>query len=54
MKCLLSIRLKTFRDSVEDFDYFAVLATLSGRKKVDNIVKKVASSFKIYSKDPTD
>jgi len=49
---IASMRLKVFRDSVEDFDYFSILKALRGRDEIDRIVESAASSFKIYSKDP--
>ena len=49
---IASMRLKVFRDSIEDFDYFSILSELVGRGETDKIVKNVASSFKIYNKDP--
>lgn len=48
------MRLKVFRDSVEDFDYFAALAKLAGRDEADRVVKDVASSFRTYSRNPSD
>lgn len=48
---IASMRLKVFRDGVEDFDYFWILSGLAGRGECDRIVKNVASSFRIYSDD---
>jgi hypothetical protein len=49
-----SMRLKVFRDSVEDFDYFWILKNLTGRDTVTKVVSPVASSFRAYSKAPND
>jgi hypothetical protein len=49
-----SMRLKVFRDSVEDFDYFWILKNLTGRDTVTKVVSPVASSFRVYSKTPDD
>jgi hypothetical protein len=48
------MRLKVFRDGVEDYDYFAILASLVGRDAVKNIVEKEAKSFRVYSTRPED
>jgi len=48
---IASMRLKVFRDSIEDYDYFSILSEIVGRDKVDRIVKNVASSFRTYSND---
>jgi len=48
---IASMRLKVFRDSIEDYDYFSILSELVGRDKVDRIVKNVASSFTTHSND---
>jgi hypothetical protein len=47
-----SMRLKVFRDGVEDFDYFWILSELIGRDATTKIVSPVASSFRVYSNDP--
>jgi len=47
-----SMRLKVFRDAMEDYDYFSLLAELVGQDKVTEIVSKTASTFRIYSRDP--
>ena len=49
-----SMRLSVFRDSLEDYDYFCLLEELQGRQAVEDIVKKVASTFQSYSKDKAD
>lgn len=49
-----SMRLKVFRDSVEDYDYFSILSELAGRDQTEEIVTKVASSLRVYSKLPQD
>jgi len=49
-----SMRLKVFRDSLEDFDYFWILSKLTGRDEVTKLVKKVARSFRAYSKAQND
>jgi hypothetical protein len=47
-----SIRLKVFRDSVEDFDYFKLLESLTSREQVVAEVSSVAKDFVMYDKDP--
>ncbi len=48
---VVSMRLKVFRDSVEDYDYFSILESLSNSTTAKSLVAPVASSFKVYSKD---
>jgi hypothetical protein len=40
-----SIRLKNIRDSMEDWEYFAILEKLAGRDEVNKIVASVAPSW---------
>ncbi len=49
---VVSMRLKVLRDAIEDYDYFWILSNLQKKDEADQIVKKVASSFRVYSKDP--
>lgn len=51
---IASMRLKVFRDSMEDFDYFSILADLAGHDEVDAIVQDVAARFRGYRKKPID
>jgi hypothetical protein len=46
-----SMRLKVFRDSIEDYDYFWVFSQRTEREKVNKIVREVASSFRVFSQD---
>jgi hypothetical protein len=47
-----SIRLKTLRDSMEDWEYFAILEKLAGRAEVNRIVSSVAPHWWSTSEDP--
>ena len=47
-----SIRLKNIRDSMEDWEYFAILEKLSGRDTVNKIVASVAPNWWACSEDP--
>ncbi|MGA2323124.1 MAG: glycoside hydrolase domain-containing protein [Sedimentisphaerales bacterium] len=49
-----SMRLKVFRDSVEDYDYFFLLEQLTGRTNVLALTKQAVSDFGTYSRDPDD
>jgi hypothetical protein len=48
------MRLKVFRDSVEDYDYFFLLEQLTGRTNVLALTKQAVSDFGTYSRDPDD
>jgi len=48
-----SMRLKVFRDSLEDYDYCCLLTELIGSSQVRQITINVAKDFKRYSKEPT-
>ena len=48
---IASMRLKVFRDSIEDYDYFSILSELTGRHEVEEIVGKITKDFKTYSKN---
>lgn len=47
------IRLKTLRDSMEDWEYFAILEKLEGRDAVNRIVSTVAPDWWASSEDPS-
>lgn len=49
-----SMRLKVFRDSMEDFDYFWIASELIGRDAATEVVSPVAAGFKVYSKNAND
>jgi hypothetical protein len=46
------IRLKNIRDSMEDWEYFAILEKLAGRDVVNKIVSEVAPNWWRTSEDP--
>jgi hypothetical protein len=46
------IRLKVLRDSMEDYEYFALLEKLAGREAVTKIVTAVAPNWWATSQDP--
>jgi Glycoside hydrolase 123, catalytic domain len=46
------IRLKTIRDSMEDWEYFAILEQLAGRDAVNKIVSDIAPNWWASSEDP--
>ena len=48
-----SIRLKNIRDSMEDWEYFAILEKLAGREAVNNIAASVAPNWWGSSEDPS-
>ena len=47
-----SIRLKNVRDSMEDWEYFAILENLAGKDAVNKIVSDVAPNWWGTSEDP--
>jgi len=47
-----SIRLKTLRDAMEDWEYFAILEKLAGRAEVNRIVSSVAPHWWATSEVP--
>jgi Domain of unknown function (DUF4091) len=47
-----SMRLKVFRDSVEDYDYFKLLESLTSQPQVVSQVSSTAKDFVTYDKDP--
>jgi len=47
-----SIRFKTLRDSMEDYEYFAILEKLIGREAVLEIVSSVAPNWWSTAEDP--
>lgn len=47
------IRLKNIRDSMEDYEYFAILEKLAGRDAVNKIVSEVAPNWWSTSEDPS-
>jgi hypothetical protein len=49
-----SIRLKVFRDSVEDYDYFIILSKQIGLEESKRITSEIASSFRHFSNNPND
>jgi hypothetical protein len=46
------IRLKNVRDSMEDYEYFALLEQLSDREKVTSLVSEVAPNWWSSTEDP--
>ena len=46
------IRLKNIRDSMEDWEYFAILEKLAGKDAVNKIVSEVAPNWWATSEDP--
>jgi len=49
---IASMRLKVFRDGIEDHEYLSVLSDLIGTAEVKKIVLNVAKDFKTYSNSP--
>jgi hypothetical protein len=49
-----SIRLKNLRDGMEDYEYFALLDRLAGRKAAKEIVDTIAPNWWGFSKTPND
>ena len=49
-----SMRLKNLRDGMEDYEYFALLEKLAGRKAAKEIVDTIAPSWWDFSKTPED
>lgn len=46
------IRLKNLRDSMEDYEYFAILQERGGKEAVDAFVDQIAPNWWNYSKNP--
>lgn len=46
------IRLKSLRDSMEDYEYFAILEKLSGRENVLKVINQVAPEWWSTTEDP--
>jgi hypothetical protein len=46
------IRLKNIRDSMEDWEYFALLEKLAGKDEVNKIVARIAPNWWATSEDP--
>jgi hypothetical protein len=51
---IASMRLKVFRDSVEDYDYFSILNNIVGLEQTKTITKNTAKSFTQYSRNIGD
>ncbi|MBN1506635.1 MAG: DUF4091 domain-containing protein [Sedimentisphaerales bacterium] len=49
---IASIRLKSLRDGMEDYEYFALLAGLGGGAVVDEIVRAAVPTWGTWSQDP--
>ncbi len=49
-----SMRLKAYRDGVQDYDYLYLLSQLIGKDETKKISSVVAKDFKTYSKNPND
>lgn len=49
-----SMRLKNLRDGMEDYEYFAILEKLAGRKAAKDIVGAIAPNWWDFSKTPSD
>ena len=49
-----SMRLKNLRDGMEDYEYFALLEKLAGRKVAKEIVDAIAPNWWGFSKAPAD
>ena len=49
-----SMRLKAYRDGVQDYDYLYLLSQLIGKDETKKISSAVAKDFKTYSKNPND
>ena len=49
-----SMRLKNLRDGMEDYEYFALLEKLAGRKAAKEIVDTIAPNWWDFSKAPQD
>jgi hypothetical protein len=49
-----SMRLKVFRDGVQDYDYLYLLSQFIGKDETKKISSVVAKDFKTYSKNPND
>jgi hypothetical protein len=48
------MRLKNLRDGMEDYEYFALLDKLAGRKAAKDIVDTIAPNWWDFSKSPSD
>jgi hypothetical protein len=49
-----SIRLKLFREAMEDYEYMVMAAGLAGEEAVDRIVDRVVTDFQAWSRDPEE
>ncbi|NUM54774.1 MAG: DUF4091 domain-containing protein [Candidatus Hydrogenedentes bacterium] len=47
-----SIRLKALRDGMEDYEYFALLASLGKREEADAIVREAVPTWGTWNQDP--
>jgi hypothetical protein len=51
---VISIRLKNLRDGMEDYEYFAILEKLAGKKTVKKIVDTISPNWWNFSKNPDE
>lgn len=49
-----SIRLKAYRDSVEDYEYLKILSEQAGRDIVNNLLEPIFTGWNNYSSHPND
>jgi hypothetical protein len=47
-----SVRLKLYREAVEDYEYMMLAANKAGNEKVSKIVDGIATSFQAWNQDP--
>ena len=51
---VISMRMKNLRDGMEDYEYFAILEKLTGKKTVKKIVDVIAPNWWDFSKDSNE
>ena len=51
---VISMRMKNLRDSMEDYEYFAILERLADKKTAKKIVDTISPNWWNFSKDPNE
>jgi len=49
---IASMRIKNLRDGMEDYEYFAILEKMAGKKIVEKIVNTIAPNWWDFTKEP--
>ncbi len=51
---VISMRMKTLRDGMEDYEYFLILESLTDKKTIKKIVNTIVPNWWGFSKDPNE